>query len=110
MANEVRLIDANKLPYTRVQIFHGMNGDTPLVGGYNAVVMSAAIREAPTIDPESLRAKGRWIKTKETLGYLDVDCVECSVCHDSWLADEDDSFEYLGHWHYCPNCGAKMEG
>lgn len=53
---------------------------------------------------------GRWLKTKESLGWNEVDCVECSICHASWLSDEDDSFDYLEHWHYCPNCGAKMDG
>lgn len=40
-AGQRRLIDANALKYTRVRIFHGMldNGE-PLVGGFNAVVMS----------------------------------------------------------------------
>ena len=56
--------------------------------------------DAPTIDPESLRQRGRW--EKATLnGYL---C--CSACKDvyiyeDWLAD--------GKWSFCPNCGAKMD-
>lgn len=47
----MRLIDADALDYTRIQIFYGLHEDgKPLVGGYNAVVMSSAIRNAPTID------------------------------------------------------------
>lgn len=46
-----RLIDAEALGYTRVRIFHGLKEDgTPCVGGWNAVVMSSAIRQAPTVD------------------------------------------------------------
>lgn len=54
-----RLIDANALKYSRVQIFYGLrdNGE-PLVGGMNAVVMSCAIKDAPTIDAvEVVRCK-----------------------------------------------------
>lgn len=47
----MRLIDADALEYTRVRIFHGINEDgTPCVGGYNAVVMSCAIEDDPTVD------------------------------------------------------------
>ena len=51
---------------------------------------------------------GEWLKTKEQLGWNEVDAVECSECHESWLSDEDDTFDYLEHWFYCPNCGADM--
>ena len=54
---------------------------------------------------------GEWIETQEPLGWCDVDCAECSVCHESWIIDEDSSIEdYECMWHYCPNCGAKMDG
>ena len=47
----MRLIDADELEYTRVRIFHGLNEDgTPCVGGWNAVLMSCAIKDAPTVD------------------------------------------------------------
>ena len=44
-----RLIDADALHYSRVQIVHPGG----IVGGYNAVVMSAEIKSAPTIIPAS---------------------------------------------------------
>lgn len=54
---------------------------------------------------------GKWIETQEPLGWCDVDCAECSVCHESWIIDEDSSIDdYKCMWHYCPNCGAKMDG
>ncbi len=52
---------------------------------------------------------GVWLKTQEPLGWHDVDCVECSACHDSWVVDEDYGYDFLDFWHYCPNCGAKMD-
>ena len=54
---------------------------------------------------------GKWIETQEPLGWRDVDCAECSVCHESWIIDEDSSIDdYECMWHYCPHCGAKMDG
>ena len=40
-----RLIDADALNYSRVRIYH----EDGTVGGYNAVVLSAEIKDAPTI-------------------------------------------------------------
>ena len=40
-----RLIDADALHYSRIRIAH----DDGTIGGYNAVVMSAEIKDAPTI-------------------------------------------------------------
>ena len=54
---------------------------------------------------------GKWIETQEPLGWCDADCAECSVCHESWIIDEDSSIDdYKCLWHYCPDCGAKMDG
>ncbi len=54
----MRLIDADALEYTRVQIFHGLNEDgTPCVGGWNAVLMSRTIKDAPTVDAVILPCK-----------------------------------------------------
>lgn len=54
---------------------------------------------------------GYWKQTQEPLGYRDVDCVECSICGESWIMDEDLSLEeHTQGWNYCLNCGAKMDG
>lgn len=54
---------------------------------------------------------GEWKQTQEPLGWRDVYCVECSVCGESWIIDEDLSFEeHTQGWNYCLNCGAKMDG
>ena len=42
----MRLIDADKLHYSRIRIAHSDG----TIGGYNAVVMSAEIKDAPTVD------------------------------------------------------------
>ncbi len=56
-----------------------------------------------------IEKQGEWKQTKEPLGWQEVDCVECSVCGESWIVDEELSFEeQIFGWNYCMNCGAKM--
>ena len=43
------------------------------------------------------RKKGKWID----------DC-SCSICH--WIHEDDKGFALLIDYHFCPNCGAKMDG
>ena len=80
---------------------------------YFTMGLRCAYRDAqrfPAADMVEVR-RGKWIETHEPLGWRDVDCAECSVCHESWIIDEDSSIEdYECMWHYCPNCGAKMDG
>ena len=76
------------------------------------------VEEAPTIDPESLSPKGRWIIKKRYTAsknpYLDDSyhasaiCSECGFC----VCADTGRFGYpkLNTTNYCPNCGAKMEG
>ena len=68
------------------------------------------LKDQPTADMVEVR-RGKWIETQEPLGWRDVDCAECSACHESWIIDEDSSIDdYECTWHYCPHCGAKMDG
>ena len=55
------------------------------------------IASAPTINPDDLRPKGRWIPHDDEMFGLTE---ECSSCHT----------ETCGTSPFCPNCGAKMEG
>ena len=71
--------------------------------------VQGALLVSPTIEAEPVR-HGRWEKTEEPLGWQEVDCIECSVCHESWVASEDYGFDFLDFRKYCPNCGAKMDG
>lgn len=76
--------------------------------GWNAAVK--ILKEAPAADVQEIK-HGKWIETQKPLGWCDVDCAECSVCRESWIIDEDSSIDdYECMWHYCPNCGAKMDG
>ena len=57
------------------------------------------------------QSEGEWKQTVESLGWHDVDCVECSACGESWVIDGDFDFDLVkDFWNYCPNCGAKMKG
>nr|DAJ18317.1 MAG TPA: zinc-ribbon domain protein [Myoviridae sp. ct5FH28] len=74
------------------------------------IIVDLCIRPAPAVDVQEIKY-GKWIETQEPLGWCDVDCAECSVCHESWIIDEDSSIDdYERMWRYCPNCGAKMDG
>ena len=57
-----------------------------------------------------VQKQGKLIKTEEPLGWRDVECIECSVCRESWVIDEYSDFEdYSLYWNYCPECGAKLK-
>ena len=92
----MRLIDADALEYTRVRIFHGLNEDgTPCVGGYNAVMMSCAIEDAPTVDAVPV-VHGRWI---DAHGIRKSKCENCGA----------EFCRVMEDCNYCPTCGAKMD-
>ena len=92
----MRLIDADALNYVRVRIAH----DDGTIGGYNAVVPSSEIKNAPTVDAVPVR-HGRWISrpapSNSYCGYL-----ICSNCGEE-VSDADE-------YNYCPNCGSDMRG
>lgn len=46
---------------------------------------------------------GRWVKVDDGVLIGSGHHWECSECH-KWVP-----WEHTG-WHYCPNCGAKMDG
>ena len=97
MANEVRLIDANALK--KAMRMWPRTKQPVLI--YTGTILKG-IDDAPTINPESLRPKGRWEPRKDAIGF-----VHCSVCHDCNIYGDWEDGE---KWRYCPNCGAKMEG
>ena len=57
-----------------------------------------AIDDAPTIDAKPVR-HGRWIYYKNHAAV--VQCTECGLIRNIYKQEG---------WHYCPNCGAKMDG
>ena len=62
-----------------------------------------AIEEAPTVDAVPV-VHGRWeVSTDE---WFETNVYTCSKCRESYVLVEGTPKENL--WHYCPNCGAKM--
>lgn len=73
------------------------------------------VASVPSIDPESLRPKGKWIKFKTDEDYWyyggSAHWFKCSEC------DEDAEGNVGDAWYscprlsnFCPNCGADMRG
>ena len=57
----------------------------------DATDLEAILNECPAADVQEVK-HGRWVKGKEWF--------ECSVC----------GYEQgSAHWHYCPNCGSRMD-
>lgn len=88
---EKRLIDANALKKEVKSTFRGAIGLT-VTGAVHEI-----IDRQPTIDPESLRPHGKWVKDQFSYRYL---CTNCKMTLPEWM----------GVFNYCPCCGAKMEG
>lgn len=62
--------------------------------------------EAPTIDPESLRPKGRWESVDGTKSCDEWDCTACK--QRQTFMDEMELDDMIECSPYCPNCGADM--
>ena len=68
--------------------------------GFYPVIVKRALEDAPAVDAAEVK-HGRWKK------YLRVSGVVCcSECNDVYIYEE---WLKEGKWHYCPNCGAKMD-
>ena len=63
------------------------------------VANGVAVRDAETIDPESLRKQGEWIDYAEG-------GKQCTACYRVFWHGEYNPIKP----NYCPNCGAKMKG
>ena len=90
---EKRLIDANELEEKAIYI-------TGPKGSACHAVPLGLIQAAPTIDPKTLRPVAHW---EESVCFDDAFWV-CSNCK---FPSEAIAAPRL--YHYCPNCGAKME-
>lgn len=119
MANEVRPIEiteeqllaikamaygcANNKRLVGASYMTGLSTDNPqsIPFGKAWVIVQEFVEELPTIDPESLRPKGRWIKDRDGDEY----CENCS----RYMPAREITGDPSAH-NYCPNCGAKMEG
>ena len=99
MANEVRLIDANALmEQFEIEYHHADAMRNQHKKGWQGAIQ--LLYDAPTIDPESLRPKGRWRK------YSSDEWI-CTNCGYDKFCDTLDG-DVLPD--FCEGCGAKMEG
>ena len=105
MANEVRLIDANALTARwKAAMLHMVkeaDGRHPI----SMEVLLEDVQKAQTIEPESLRPKGRWECIKEQCNESPV--YKFSEC--SQEVEIHDGRNIQKTLKYCPHCGAKME-
>ena len=62
------------------------------------------IQNAPTVDVVEV-VHGKWSTIEDD--YCGLVALHCSVCNQEWWFEEDAPIK---HYHYCPNCGAKMDG
>ena len=94
MANEVRLIDMNVAMFNAHKEIYWTESQATAVCNF--------LVHQPTVDPETLRPKGRWIERKSIHAEGGISA-KCSVCNKS--------VQYLGNpLNYCPHCGADMRG
>lgn len=106
MENEVRLIDAKAFYETLEEIRMEYLEEDTMSSNFAAAVLETVqdcyLKDAPTIDPKSLRPKGRWANERILVGgHAEVWGCDCSVCGKT-VRDH--------KYNYCPNCGANMEG
>lgn len=88
-----RYIDADKV--CEMAILHKDFGQCIA----DLVSLKEVLRDTPTADVAQVK-HGQWIKYAK---YSFVTMYDCSICSNRILDN--------GHsWHYCPNCGAKMDG
>ncbi len=106
MANEKRLIDANGSYTLNADdntgysiCFYG--GTISVFDDFGRCVCELDAEDAPTVDAVEV-VHGRWI------GKGGLYQGECSVC--GYMTFDKTAEWARSYWHYCPNCGAKMDG
>lgn len=107
----MRLIDADEAikhikNFIRVYKYYHPNSPDPKTMPINEAI--GRIEDVPTVEVEPV-PRGRWEE------YIDqksgAQMATCTVCGKNTLYGVTYSLEGIRHaMHYCPNCGAKMEG
>ena len=100
MENEKRLIDANALGIGKAK--REAFDNPAYADGWNSAI--AIIEQAPTVDAVEV-VHGEWSTIEDD--YSGLIALHCSVCNQEWWFEDDVPIK---HYHYCPNCGAKMDG
>lgn len=96
----MRLIDAEELERLfNEQIEQGVG----VIGAFDA--FADALQDTPTVDAAPV-VHGRWEDSIDE--WFGTDVYTCSKCRESYVLVEGTPKQNL--WHYCPNCGAKMDG
>ena len=98
MANEKRLIDANKLTAVMRNLADHVTETHTLIA---ATMLTAIdiVAEQKTVDAVEV-VHGRWEERKILDWFGTKNCYRCTECKTHWD----------GNTNYCPNCGAKMDG
>lgn len=101
-----KLIDADALIFDLKTSFMPQSMDYT-----NALAIALRwLREAPALDPESLRPKGRWIDPKWNSMWQSMTAT-CSNCHERGevrVKTNERGYKIINS-PSCPQCGAKME-
>lgn len=110
MATEKRLIDGNgsytinASDNTGHSLCYG-GGIISVMDGYGHCICEFDAEDAPTVDAVEV-VHGEWEITEDD--YFDLVEMKCSVCGESYgFEDYEDCIPK--NYHYCPNCGAKMD-
>ena len=74
-------------------------------GMFDCEDVISSVENAPAADVAPVR-HGRWEDSADE--WFGTDVYTCSKCRESYVLVEGTPKENL--WHYCPNCGAKMDG
>ena len=89
----MRMIDADKINYYKATVARWMHSFDGI-----EIAEKFQIDRMPTIDPESLRPRGKWEITDTP-----IENAVCTNCGSRFHG-------YYESYQYCPRCGAKMEG
>ena len=74
-------------------------------GMFDCEEVISSVENAPAADVAPV-VHGRWEDSIDE--WFETDVYTCSKCRESYVLVEGTPKENL--WHYCPNCGAKMDG
>ena len=101
MSSEKRLADVDALLEEVNRTIEIMEQRRDRISVRNVIM---CIKNAPTVDAVEV-VHGEWSTIEDD--YCGLVALHCSVCNQEWWFEEDAPIK---HYHYCPNCGAKMDG